>query len=118
LESGKRVHLTASSRDLLSRFFKVHPGYLVSDPPDFSTDLLSADLFPENDLPADRLSSWLATSASEWADDPSIQAFLTRLASVEEPREYLGFFARLLDLPLPRLERLLQELQSGGEIFQ
>jgi hypothetical protein len=37
---------------------------------------------------------------------------------VEEPREYLGFFARLLDLPLPRLERLLQELQSGGEIFQ
>src|ERR1700730_8693124 len=41
LESRKRVHLTASSRELLSRFFKVHPGYLVSDPPDFSTDLLT-----------------------------------------------------------------------------
>src|SRR5258706_2141524 len=41
LESNKRFHLTASTRDLLSRFFKVHPGYLVSDPPDFSTDLQS-----------------------------------------------------------------------------
>ena len=110
LESGKRVHLTASSRDLLSRFFKVHPGYLVSDPPDFSTDLLSADLFPENELPADRLSSWLASSASEWADDTPIQAFLTRLASVEHPREYLRLFARMLDLSLPTVEELLKDL--------
>jgi transcriptional regulator with XRE-family HTH domain len=110
LESGKRVHLTASSRDLLSRFFKVHPGYLVSDPPDFSTDLLSADLFAESDTPADRLESWLANSASEWADDPPIQAFLTRLASVENPRAYLGLFARLLDVSLPDLEQLLENV--------
>jgi transcriptional regulator with XRE-family HTH domain len=110
LESGKRVHLTASSRDLLSRFFKVHPGYLVSDPPDFSTDLLSADLFPENELPSDRLSGWLASSASEWVDDPPIQAFLTRLASVENPRDYLGVFAQMLDISLPALEQLLQDL--------
>ncbi len=41
LEKGKRVHLTATSRDLLANFFKVHPSYLVSDPPDYSTDLLS-----------------------------------------------------------------------------
>src|SRR6266852_6961666 len=37
LESGKRVHLTASSRELLSRFFKVHPSYRVSDPPNYCT---------------------------------------------------------------------------------
>lgn len=110
LESGKRVHLTASSRDLLSRFFKVHPGYLVSDPPDFSTDLLSADLFPDNDLPADRLSNWLASSASEWIDDPPMQAFLTRLAGVENPRQYLGVFARMLDISLPALEHFLESL--------
>src|SRR5258708_40108203 len=72
LESGKRVHLTASSRELLSRFFKVHPGYLVSDPPDFSTDLLSVDLLADTDLPTDRLQSWLTESATEWADDPTI----------------------------------------------
>lgn len=110
LESGKRVHLTASSRDLLSRFFKVHPGYLVSDPPDFSTDLLSTDLFPESDWQADRLQSWLISSASEWGDDPAIQAFLSRLASVEEPRDYLVLFSRLLDMPLPALEKLVDAL--------
>jgi transcriptional regulator with XRE-family HTH domain len=32
LESGRRAHLTAKSRDLLAAFFGVHPGYLVSDP--------------------------------------------------------------------------------------
>lgn len=110
LESGKRVHLTASSRDLLSRFFKVHPGYLVSDPPDFSTDLLSTDLFSEIELPADRLPNWLASSASEWVDDPPIQAFLTRLASVENPREYLRLFAQMLDVSLPELEKFLDNL--------
>src|SRR5512135_1335394 len=41
LESSRRLHLTASSRSLLARFFKVHPGYLVSDPPDYSMDLLT-----------------------------------------------------------------------------
>lgn len=107
LEKGKRVHLTASSRDLLSRFFKVHPGYLVSDPPDFSTDLLSADLFPESDVEAGRLQIWLISSASEWGDDPAIQAFLTRLASVEEPRDYLVIFSRLLDIPISTLEKLV-----------
>lgn len=110
LESGKRVHLTASSRDLLSRFFKVHPGYLVSDPPDFSTDLLSTDLFSEIELPADRLPNWLASSASEWVDDPPIQAFLMRLASVENPREYLRLFAQMLDISLPDLEKFLVNL--------
>jgi transcriptional regulator with XRE-family HTH domain len=109
LESGKRVHLTASSRDLLSRFFKVHPGYLVSDPPDFSTDLLSVDLLSEIDISSDRLHRWLGSNAAEWADDPVIQIFLTRLANMEDPRSYLSLFARFLDLPLSTLESLLED---------
>lgn len=108
LESGKRVHLTASSRDLLSRFFKVHPGYLVSDPPDFSTDLLSADLLSELDFSSDRLQNWLLSSASEWADDPTVQSFLTRLAGMEDARGYFALFTQLLDLPLAALEALLE----------
>lgn len=32
LEAGRRMHLTATSRGQLARFFGVHPGYLVSDP--------------------------------------------------------------------------------------
>src|SRR6266516_1262389 len=62
LERGKRVHLTEASRDLLARFFKVHPGYLVSDPPDFSTDLLSE---MDHDG-SERLNTWLTASAEEW----------------------------------------------------
>ena len=32
IESGARPHLTNSTRLLLAKFFKVHPGYLVDDP--------------------------------------------------------------------------------------
>src|SRR5262245_61211468 len=39
IESGTRPHLSHSSRQLLAKFFKVHPGYLVSDPPGFHTGL-------------------------------------------------------------------------------
>jgi hypothetical protein len=35
IESGARPHLTHRTRVVLSRFFKVHPGYLVSDPPGY-----------------------------------------------------------------------------------
>src|SRR5262252_2778382 len=41
VESGARPHLTQHTRQLLARFFKVHPGYLVSDPPGFHTELTS-----------------------------------------------------------------------------
>src|SRR5918912_1207527 len=39
IESGSRPHLTAQSRELLARFFRVHPGYLVSDPEGFAEAL-------------------------------------------------------------------------------
>ena len=32
IESGARPHMTQSSRALLAKFFKVHPGFLVDDP--------------------------------------------------------------------------------------
>ncbi len=70
LENGKRVHLTASTRDLLARFFKVQPGYLVSDLEDYSTDLLT-DLTSDTD----RLHTWLAASAEEWRIEPLVARF-------------------------------------------
>ena len=100
LESGKRVHLTASSRILLANFFKVHPGYLVSDPPDYSTDLLTNI---EEDT--NRFSNWLGASAVEWQSDPTISLFFQHLGSVEEPRQYLSLFEQLLDFPIEDLER-------------
>ena len=32
IESGARPHVTQSTRALLAKFFKVHPGFLVDDP--------------------------------------------------------------------------------------
>ncbi len=107
IENGKRVHLTASSRDLLSRFFKVHPGYLVSDPPDYSTDLLT-DMESETD----RLSTWLAASAEEWRTEPGIQDFFERLASAEEPRRYLALLRQLMEMSVEELETIVRYINS------
>ncbi len=41
IESGARPHLTNSTRMLLAKFFKVHPGYLVDDPEGYQTELIS-----------------------------------------------------------------------------
>jgi len=108
IENGKRVHLTASSRDLLSRFFTVHPGYLVSDPPDYSTDLLT-DMESETD----RLSTWLAASAEEWRTEPVISEFFERIASVEHPRRYLALFRQFMDLSsVEELETIVRYVNS------
>src|ERR1035438_1085393 len=41
IEGGKRPHMTQSSRTVLARFFKVHPGFLVDDPEGYHTELVS-----------------------------------------------------------------------------
>ena len=41
IESGARPHMTNTSRDLLARFFRVYPGFLVDDPPGYSRELQS-----------------------------------------------------------------------------
>ncbi len=112
LESGRRVHLTASSRALLARFFKVHPGYLVSDPPDFSTDLLT-----DMEDGADRLNTWLMASAEEWRIEPSIRDFFERLANTENPRRYLELFDQLLNLSIEELEALTSVLNRQEEHY-
>jgi transcriptional regulator with XRE-family HTH domain len=110
IENGKRVHLTASTRDLLSRFFKVHPGYLVSDPPDYSTDLLT-DMESETD----RLSTWLAASAEEWRTEPEISDFFESLASVENTRHYITLLKQLIELPVEELETIVRYVNSRNE---
>ncbi len=108
LENGKRVHLTASTRDLLARFFKVQPGYLVSDLEDFSTDLLT-DLASDTD----RLNTWLEASAEEWRIEPLVADFFERLAARENPRLYLTLFRELLAMPAELVEELVGSSHSN-----
>jgi transcriptional regulator with XRE-family HTH domain len=109
LERNKRLHLTASSRDVLSRFFKVHPGYLISDPPDYSTDLVT-----EMASDSDRLGTWLAASAQEWHSEPDAQYLFQRLADAEDPRQYLRLFSKLMNLSIDELEAIVEAVTTVG----
>jgi transcriptional regulator with XRE-family HTH domain len=117
LERGKRVHLTASSRDLLAEFFKVHPGYLVSDPPDYHTDLMTDMIGMETT--ADRLETWMTACAEEWRSDPVVGLFFKTLTQVENPRRYLAHLQRLLSLSEEQLDLLVNALlpNDGNDDF-
>src|ERR1700675_3171478 len=41
IENGARPHMTNTSRELLARFFRVYPGFLVDDPDGYSRELQS-----------------------------------------------------------------------------
>src|ERR1700682_723142 len=41
IESGARPHLTNTTRQVLAKFFKVHPGYLVDDPEGYNAQLMA-----------------------------------------------------------------------------
>src|SRR5882757_2976208 len=75
IESGARPHLTNTSRLLLAKFFRVHPGYLVDDPEGYSTELIS-------DVGAleDKLDLWLISGAERFRNDRDIREALIALA--------------------------------------
>ena len=107
LESSKRLHLTASSRNLLARFFKVHPGYLVSDLPDYSTD---------SEQVTDRLKTWLITNAVEWRSEPALHDLLESLALSNDPHRYLECFRSLTQLSIEELESVIDALTKVNDV--
>src|SRR4029079_8256789 len=84
IEKGARKHLSHESRQLLARFFKVHPGYLVSDPPGFHTELHS-----EASTAQPALDRWLMEGASRFTHDPALSSALERLAAHADTRRCL-----------------------------
>ena len=91
IESGARPHLTARSRELLARFFRIHPGYLVSDPEGFAETL--GTLVQGRD---DDFGEWLAAKAEEQRRDPDLYEALLRVASQADPRQAMIAFGRVL----------------------
>src|SRR4051812_20293913 len=81
IESGTRPHLTNSSRMLLSRFFKVHPGYLVDDPEGYSTELVS-----DIGVSEDKLDLWLINGAERFRSDPELREALLNTAKHHDTR--------------------------------
>jgi transcriptional regulator with XRE-family HTH domain len=108
IESGRRPHLTNTTRLLLARFFKVHPGYLVDDPEGFHTELTSEVRGLE-----DKLDLWLIHGAERFRRDPEIRRALLAVAKHPNSRECLILLAEILETP-KLAERLLQVLRPNG----
>lgn len=105
IETGQRPHLTKGTRELLARFFKVHPGYLVDDPEGFSTELTSGLPVREN-----RLDAWLLEGARRFRRDGAVSAALERLAHRDDTRRCLILLGAILETPdlVPRLLHVLR----------
>jgi transcriptional regulator with XRE-family HTH domain len=109
IESGLRPHISNTTRLLLARFFKVHPGYLVDDPEGFHTELVS-----ELRATEDRIDLWLISGAERFDRDPELQRALLTLARHENSRQCLVLLEAILETP-DLGERLLEVLKPPAE---
>jgi transcriptional regulator with XRE-family HTH domain len=108
IESGVRPHLTNSSRLLLAKFFKVHPGYLVDDPEGYHNELIS-------DLGAleDKLDLWLVSGAERFSRDPELHNALLTVARHNDSRQCLVLLGHILENP-GLAERLIEVLRPAA----
>lgn len=84
LETGKRPHMTETTRDLLARFYKVHPSFFVSDPEGYDANVTSISL-NEN-----HFDTWLISGAEQFAkSDPELAEALRNLANHNASRAML-----------------------------
>src|SRR5277367_5669298 len=105
IESGARPHMTQSSRALLARFFKVHPGFLVDDPEGYHTELTSDLRTTEGQLVV-----WLLQGSERFISDPEVSDVLIKAAREKDTRRGLLLLGASLDTP-DRAERLLEALR-------
>src|SRR6266581_9320937 len=105
IESGSRPHMTQSSRALLAKFFKVHPGFLVDDPDGYHTELTSDLRTTEGQLDV-----WLLQGSERFANDPEISNVLIKAAREKETRRCFLLLGAILDTP-GLAERLLEALK-------
>ncbi len=94
LEGGHRKHLTNTSRLLLAKFFRVHPGYLVDDPEGFQTELIT-DLSQQED----KLDLWLIQGAEAFRRDPQLAEALLKIARHDDTRKCVLLLAAVLETP-------------------
>src|SRR5579872_6785246 len=101
IENGTRPHMTQSSRALLAKFFKVHPGFLVDDPEGYHAELTS-DLRTTGG----QLDVWLLQGSERFASDPEVSNVLIKAAREKDTRRCFLLLGAILDTP-GLAERLL-----------
>jgi transcriptional regulator with XRE-family HTH domain len=105
IENGSRPHMTQSSRALLAKFFKVHPGFLVDDPEGYHTELTSDLRTTEGQLDV-----WLLQGSEKFANDPEVSHVLIKAAREKDTRHALLLLGAILDTP-GLADRLLEALR-------
>jgi transcriptional regulator with XRE-family HTH domain len=105
IENGARRHMTQSSRALLAKFFKVHPGFLVDDPEGYHTELTSDLRTTEGQLDV-----WLLQGSERFVGDPEVSEVLIKAAREKDTRRCLLLLGAILDTP-GLAERLLEALK-------
>jgi len=106
MESGARPHMSNSTRMLLARFFKVHPGYLVDDPEGFANELLS-----DVGVSEDKLDLWLVQGAERFTKDPELHHALLAVARHSDSRMCLVLLGEILENP-GLADRLMEVLRG------
>lgn len=109
IESGARPHLTNTTRLLLSKFFKVHPGYLVDDPEGYQAELLSDVRNNE-----DKLDLWLVDGAERFRRDPALCQALLSVANHHDSRRCLLLMEAIVETPA-LLDRLFDTLRPQAD---
>ena len=112
IENGARPHMTQSSRALLAKFFKVHPGFLVDDPEGYHAELTSDLRTTEGQLDV-----WLLQGSERFANDPEVSNVLIKAAREKDTRRAFLLLGAILDTP-GLADRLLEALRpelAGGE---
>jgi transcriptional regulator with XRE-family HTH domain len=105
IENGARPHMTQSSRALLAKFFKVHPGFLVDDPDGYHAELTSDLRTTEGQLDV-----WLLQGSERFASDPEVSNVLIKAAREKDTRRSFLLLGAILDTP-GLAERLLEALR-------
>ena len=108
IESGARPHLTNTSRLVLAKFFKVHPGYLVDDPEGYHVELQSDARSLE-----DKLDLWLVSWAERFRRDPELKQALLAVARHADSRRCLLLLNAVIDT-LGLVDRLFEVLGGQG----
>ena len=108
IENGARPHLTHTTRELLARFFRVYPGFLVDDPegytPGLQSELRAIDA---------KVDSWLFAGAEQFTADPALQRALLTIAEHEDSRRAILLLAEILRTP-DLADRLGEVLHHGS----
>lgn len=105
IENGARPHMTQSSRALLAKFFKVHPGFLVDDPDGYHTELASDLRTTEGQLDV-----WLLQGSERFANDPEVSKVLIKAAREKDTRRSFLLLGAILETP-GLADRLLEALR-------